>query len=280
MPEEEVRMTLGEHLEELRGRLLRAVVGVVIGMIVCLFLGRHLFQLLQWPLNVATAGNAPKMYPRTLAEPFSTYLRVCLIAGAILASPYVLYQMWLFIAAGMYEREQRAVRRYLLPSILLFGLGAAFFLVVVAPLVIAFFLHFAQHNFPHAPNWGVDWLGRYLGRGDLEAVTTGPAPAGGGSVLPLLSLSEYVSFVATLSLVFGLGFQTPLVVMFLGRSGIVTVARMRRLRRYVFFVICVISAIVTPADVGSMVALAAPMYLLYEIGLLLAGRRSPPEAQA
>lgn len=274
-------MTLGEHLEELRGRLLRAVIGVGVGMVVCLFLSDYLFALLFWPLNVATAGNAPKLYPRTLSEPFSTYLKVCLIAGAILASPYGLYQMWRFIAAGLYRHEREAARRYLLPSVVLFILGVAFFLVVVAPLVIGFFLGFARHSFPDAPNWGVQWLGRYLGRGDISPVATAPAtgPAAGGPVQPLLTLSEYVSFVAMLSFVFGLGFQTPLVVLFLARSGVVPVATMRRFRRYVFFVICVVSAILTPADVGSMIALAAPMYLLYEVGLLVARTKSPPEAR-
>ena len=264
-------MTLGEHLEELRRRLLRALVGVVVGMIVCCFFGKHLFQVLFWPLAVATGGHPPNLFPRTLQEPFSTYLHVCLVGGAILSSPYGLHQMWLFISAGLYKRERQAVRKYLLPSVLLFLLGVAFFLVVVAPLIIGFFLYFAQSSFAEPPNWAVDWLGRHLGRSDLA--TTHPA-AGGGFVQPWLTLSDYVSFVATLMFVFGLGFQTPLVVLFLARSGLVSVEAMRRLRRYVFLAILIVSAIVTPADVGSMVALAVPMHLLYEIGLLVAGRKS------
>ncbi len=270
MPEQEVRMTLGEHLEELRSRLLRAIIGVVVGMVVCFFLGRYLFAVLFWPLNVATGGNAPRMYPRSLSEPFGTYLRVSLICGAILSSPYGLYQMWKFIAAGLYQRERRAVRRYLLPSVALFALGVVFFLVVVAPLVIGFFLNFASSSFPGPPNWGLDWLGRLLGRPELPA---SQPTAGGSYVQPWLSLGEYVSFVGMMCLVFGLGFQTPLVVMFLTRSGIVPVERLRRLRRYVFLVICIVSAIITPPDVGSMIALAVPMYLLYELGLLVAARK-------
>ena len=153
---------------------------------------------------------------------------------------------------------------------LLFILGVAFFLLVVAPLVTAFFLHFAQSNYPTPPTW--DWLSKYLGRDDLAAATTQPAEAG-TFVQPMLMVGEYISFVALLSLVFGLGFQTPLLVLFLGRSGIVSVQKMRRVRRYVFLIICIVSAIVTPADVGSMVALAVPMYLLYEIGLFAAARK-------
>ncbi len=271
MPEEEVRMTLGEHLDELRRRLLRAVLGVVAGMVVCFFLGEYIFQILFLPLAVATGGRPPNLYFRSLPEAFSTYLRVSLIAGAVLASPYALYQMWLFIAAGLYRRERQAVRRYLLPSVVLFILGVAFFLFVVAPLVTGFFLHFAQSSYPTPPTWG-GWLSEYLGRNDLAAATSRPAKAG-TFVQPWLTLGEYISFVALLSLVFGLGFQTPLVVLFLGRSGIVPVQRMRRVRRYVFLIICIVSAIVTPADVGSMVALAVPMYLLYELGLFAAARK-------
>jgi sec-independent protein translocase protein TatC len=278
MVEEQVKMTLGEHLDELRARLLRALAGVLVGMIVCFFLGEHLFRVMFWPLNVATQGQPPKLYFTSPPEAFSTYLRVCLIAGAILASPYGLYQMWLFIGAGLYAHERLAVRKYLLPSIGLFILGVAFFVMIVAPLVIGFFLHFAKHSFPGPMNVGVPWLGKYLGRPDVGAATTQPA-ASSGFVLPWLTLGNYVSFVATLSLVFGLGFQTPLVVLFLGRTGIVPIPAMKHFRRYVFFVILLVSAIVTPADVPSMVALAGPMYLLYEVGLLFAARgRRLPEA--
>lgn len=268
-------MTLGEHLEELRSCLVRALIGVAVGMIVCFFFGERLFQVMFWPLSVATGGSPPRLYFTSPPEAFSTYLRVCLIAGAILSSPYGLYQMWRFIAAGLYAHERLAVRKYLLPSIGLFLLGVVFFLVVVAPLVIAFFLYFAEHSFPGPLNVGVRFLSKYLGRPELAAASQ-PADAG-GFVQPWLTLGSYISFVATLSLVFGLGFQTPLVVLFLGRTGIVPIAAMKRFRRYVLLVILIVSAIVTPVDVGSMIALAAPMYLLYEVGLLAAARGRPAE---
>lgn len=265
MPDDQPRMTVGEHIGELRRCLLRALLAVAGGMAVCLVFRKLLFQVISWPLAVATGGNPPHLYYLSPPEAFATLIKVCLITGAILASPYGLYQMWKFIAAGLYENERRAVRRYLLPSILLFAAGVAFFFVVVAPMVLRFFMVFAQQNFPAPATWMVDWLGQ-------PAMTTAPAAVGdGGSyVQPTLRLTEYVSFVAVLSLVFGVGFQTPLVVLFLARSGIVPAAVMRRFRRHVLLIILILSAIITPPDWVSMVALAGPMYLLYEAGLALA----------
>ncbi len=269
--EQHATMTLGEHFAELRMRLLRAVLAVAAGMVVCLAFGKYLIQVLLWPLAVATAGNPPRLHYFAPAEAFSTYLRVCMLAGAVLASPYGLYQMWLFIAAGLYERERRAVRKYLLPSVGLFLLGVAFFMVIVAPLVMRFFLQFARTGYPAAPDWGVAFFSRYLLGGQVVTPTTAPSALQAG-IQPVLRVGDYIAFVTMLGLVFGLGFQTPLVVLFLGRSGLVPVESMRRFRRYVFLVILVFSAVVTPVDVGSMIALALPMYLLYEVGLFVAAR--------
>ena len=273
MPYNDTTMTIGEHFGELRRRLIRALLGVGVGMAICLFYGDHLFAVILWPLAVATGGHPPQLHPRTMQEAFMTYLRVCLISGAVLASPYSLHQMWQFIAAGLYERERRTVRRYVLPSIVLFIVGVAFYFVVVAPIVMRFFLNFAQTSFPEAPRWGVaSSFVKHLLAGKEVAVTTRPVP-GGGSVVPLLTLTDYVSFVTTLAMVFGLSFQTPLVVMFLGRSGMVAPAAMRRSRPYVFLVILILAAFITPPDIISQLALAGPMYLLFELGLLFAHRR-------
>jgi len=269
MGEDQIRMTVGEHIHELRHCLLRALLGVLVGMVGCFFLRKGLFQVISWPLAVATGGNPPHMYYLSPSEAFTTLVKVCLVTGAILSSPYGLHQMWRFIAAGLYEKERKAVRRYLLPSIVLFAVGVAFFFVVVAPLVLRFFIVFAQQNFPQPPTWMVDWLGDRV----VSTAPAGGGAAGDGYLQPALRLSEYVSFVAVLSLVFGLGFQTPLVVLFLARSGIVPIAVMRRFRRYVLLIILILSAIITPPDWVSMVALAGPMYLLYEVGLAVARLR-------
>jgi sec-independent protein translocase protein TatC len=268
MSEELAHMTLGEHLEELRRCLLRTLIGVGVGMGLCLLAGEHLFRVMFWPLAVGTIGQPPKLFFSSLAEPFAVYLRVCLVAGAILSSPYGLWQMWAFISAGLYQRERRAARKYVLPSLVLFLFGVAFFLVVVAPMMVRFFLVFARGNFPLPPGWAVERLGPVLGGAEAGVATQ---PAGGGYVSPVLMIGEYVTLVATLSLVFGLSFQTPLVVLFLVRSGMVPIESLRRFRRYVFLVILVFAALFTPPDPLSMVALSAPMYLLYELGLVAAG---------
>ena len=252
MPDDDARMTIGEHIDELRKRLLRVVIAVVIALVICFIFGEYIFDVILWPLAKATDMARPPLYWLDLPGPFTTYLQVCLIAGVILAGPYAIYQMWQFVAAGLYESERRAVRRYFLPSVFLFVLGVVFFIFVVAPLVAQFFLEFAKSKFGQAP-------------------TTSPAGTWSHNEF-LLTMPKYVSFVALLGLVFGVGFQTPLVVVFLGRTGIVPVAAMRRFRRYVFMAIMIVSAIVTPVDVASMVALAGPMYLLYEVGLIFAGR--------
>ncbi len=267
MPDDDIKMTTGEHVEQLRRHLLRALLGVAVGVVVCFIFREDLFGIFTWPLSVATGGNPPPLYYFAPSEAFTAMIRMCLVAGVILAGPYVLWEAWRFVAIGLYRRERRTVLRYLVPSIGLFIGGAAFFFAIVAPLVIRFFLLFADGNFPAPPNWWAGWLGE-------RAVTTVPIGAEtAGFVKPCLRLSEYLNFVSVLSLAFGLAFQTPLVVLFAVRSGIVTIETMRRFRRHVLLVIMFISALITPPDWLSMVALAAPMYLLYEVGLLVAKKK-------
>ena len=269
MPDDDIKMTIGEHVEQLRRHLLRAMAGMAVGVVVCFVFRRALFGILAWPLSVATGGAPPPLYYFAPPEAFTTLIHLCLVAGAILAGPYILWEAWRFVAVGLYRRERRTVMRYLVPSIGLFVGGAAFFFVIVAPLVIRFFLLFAEGNFPAPPSWWSGWLGERI-------VTTAPAfaPAdGAGFVKPILRLSEYLHFVSVLSLAFGLAFQTPLVVLFAVRSGIVPIETMRRFRRHVLLAIMFISALITPGpDWMSMVAMAVPMYLLYEVGLFIASK--------
>lgn len=277
-PAEETRMTLGEHLDELRRCVLRAVIGTVVGMAVAVIFGKYLFQVLFWPLSVATGGNPPHLYFGSLTEGFSTYVRVCLIAGLIISSPYGLYQMWKFIGAGLYEHERRAVRAYLLPSVLLFLLGISFYFALISWLVVKFFLSFGISNFsapPPPPEWASGFLSRYFDIPAAAAAAAQTQPAEASSfVVPWLMLDDYVSFTATMSLVFGLAFQTPLVVLFLARTGIVPLERLRRYRRHVVVLVAILAAVITPTgDAMTMLAMAIPMYGLYELGLLAARRK-------
>jgi sec-independent protein translocase protein TatC len=248
--------------------VLRAVLGAAAGVGVCLFFQDLLFKVLFWPLGVATGGRPPHLFYRSLAEPFTVWMQVVVISGLILSCPYGLYQMWRFISAGLYRDERRAVGRYVLPSVGLFLLGAAFFFVVISPVVVRWFLTFGEQTFPNPPVWGPDWLYKYVGGGAPPVrATTEPY------VQPILSLGDYIAFTAMLSLVFGLAFQMPLVVVFLVRTGLMEAQSLRKFRRYVLAAIVIAAAVITPTgDAITMLAMAAPMYLLYEVGLLAAGR--------
>ena len=267
MSAEDVRMTLGEHFEQLRKCLIRAILAVGIGIIICFVFRVYLLKVMLWPLSIATGGSPPNLYYFSPAEAFSTLIRLCLIVGAILAGPYALWELWRFVAVGLYPHERRAVRKYLLPSIILFALGITFFFVIVAPIVLRFFILFAQSNFPHPPNWAVDWLGKHGVAVEAARNTTA------GYLKPRLRISDYIWFISTLSLAFGLAFQTPLVVLFLARSGIVPVGQMKQFRRHILIIIMIISAMITPPDWLSMVAMSIPMYMLYEVGLFIASRK-------
>ena len=252
---------------------------LALAMTVCFLLGDYLFKAMFYPLAVATNGHPPHLYVRALPEGFTTYFRVCLLAGVFLASPYLLYQLWQFIAAGLYENERKAVVRFFLPSVALFCLGVLFFYIVVSPLVVHYFLSFSSSSFPAAPRVP-DWAGKLVGQGGIGAQAA-TAPSGGSLVQPWLELGEYISFTASLSLVFGLSFQTPLVVIFLARMGLVQPKILRKLRKHVFFIIVVAAAIITPTpDAVTMMAMALPMYALYEIGLLFAVRAEKRKAGA
>jgi len=308
----ESRMPLGEHFEELRRCLIRALLAAVVGLGVCLIFGDGIMRVMCWPVAVAMRYRDIPVRLRTLApaEGFTTYLKVCGICGLIASAPYGLWQMWQFIAAGLYPRERHYVQRYVPLSIGLFIAGAGFFFLVIAPICLAFFLGFGQRHYP-APPWTSPILRQATdepspGETTRPAVVTVPVldadpatPAegqlwlrsgdnrlrlfrGGGvrvyepaveSFLSAeLTLGHYVTFVAWLSLVFGLGFQVPIVVLVLCGSQIVPLQRMRMMRKYVVLALLLVAALLTPPDIVSQVALAVPMYGLFELGLLLARR--------
>lgn len=307
------RMTLGEHFEELRRSMLRALLGIGVGMVACLFFGETIMQVMYWPVEVAQrATTTPvKVVALSPAESFSVYLKVCLIWGIFVASPYSIYQLWKFVAAGLYPKERRLVYRYVPFSVVLFLAGVVFFFVTMGPVCMTYFLNFGQKNFPvsgwsnpledllrgksatqpasqpattavvipeldgdpDSPREGQVWTVR--GRPGLRVFRDGRVyevdmREGASMVATELRLSDSIMFVAMLSLVFGLGFQMPIVVLALAGAGIVSVASMARYRKYVVLALLVTAGLLTPPDVISQVSLAGPMYLLYELGLLLA----------
>ena len=237
-PLEQTRMSLGEHLEELRGCLLRALAGLAVGVVLSLVFASWLIAQIKRPydLAAAAAGVEADLTVIDITAGFMTYMRVGLIGGLILTSPWVFYQLWMFVAAGLYPHERRAVLASAPFSALLFVAGALTFLFGLAQPTLLFFFTFNR------------WLG-------LEANIT---------------LENHVAFMTGLMLVFGLAFQLPIVMYILARVGLVSAARFGRYRRHAVVIILIVAALVTSPSPIDQVGLAVPMYLLYELGIQLA----------
>lgn len=224
------------HLIELRDRLVRALGSVLVVFIaLALWPGpAHMFDLLAAPL-VSTLPQGATMIATSVISPFLVPLKITLMAAFLLALPVVLYQMWAFVAPGLYMHEKRLVLPLVISSTVLFILGVAFCHFFVFGQVFKFIQSIAPKSITAAP--------------DIEA---------------------YLSFVLTMFIAFGAAFEVPVVVVVLARMGIVTVEKLREFRGYFIVVAFIIAAIITPPDVVSQLALAIPMCLLYELGIVAA----------
>ena len=243
--------TFISHLIELRDRLVRAAIGVAIicgGLL--LWPGpAHIYDFLAAPM-LASLPHGAKMIATGVAAPFLVPMKVTLVLALIIALPWVFYQAWAFVAPGLYAHEKRLVLPLVISSSLLFMLGVAFCYFLVFGRVFHFITDFAPTSIAVMP--------------DIE---------------------NYLDFVMSMCLAFGAAFEVPVVVVILVRMGLVSVEKFKAMRRYAVVVAFVISAIVTPPDAISMLALAIPMCLLFELGLLLAPifvrvSQAPKEAQA
>jgi sec-independent protein translocase protein TatC len=189
------------------------------------------------------AERANQVVALNVQEPFMTYLKVSMVSGLVLASPWVFYQLWLFVAAGLFPHERKFVYLYGTASAVLFIAGGLFCFYLVFPFVLRFLLGFNEML----------------------------------KIQPQIRLSEWISFAVTLPLVFGVSFQLPLVMLLLERLGIFSVNDFREKRRLAILVIAIISMLLTPADPISMLMMMAPLVLLYELGIGLC-RLSPPKS--
>ena len=233
-------MSLGDHLEELRRRLLLALASWAICTVISLAFSRYIITFLQIPYTAVVGDKALQVL--ALAEGFVSYVKIALITGLILSSPWVFYHLWMFVAAGLYPNEKGYVHAAVPFSAALFIAGALFFLFAVAPISISALVKINN------------WLG----------------------LRSNITFKNYISFVTTLMLVFGIAFQTPTAIFFLNRTGLVSIKTLRGSRKYVILGIVIVAAMATPPDVISQVTLAVPLYLLFELGILLsyfAGRR-------
>jgi sec-independent protein translocase protein TatC len=224
------------HLIELRDRLIRALIAVVVGCIaLAIWPGpAGLYDWLAQPL-VAHLPQGTKLIATNVISPILVPLKILLMGGFMLALPVVLYQVWAFVAPGLYSHEKKLVLPLVITSTVLFFIGVAFCYFIVIPGMSQFIQAFAP-----------------------SAITAAP------------DIEQYFGFVLTLFFVFGIAFEVPVAVIVLARIGVVTIEQLRRFRGYFIVVAFVIAAVVTPPDVISQLALAIPMCILYEVGIVAA----------
>lgn len=239
------RMTLLEHLWELRDRLIRSGVALLAAFGVTAFFGAEIFAWLTAPALPFLPEGSSFIFTRP-AEKFITDLKVSLFAAIFLALPVLFYQAWKFVAPGLYRSERRMALPFVVFSTGFFLGGAAFCYFTVLPWGMRFFLGF-----------------------------------GSADVLPMFAVSDYLTFVTRMLLAFGFVFELPLAIFFLARLGIVSAEGLAAFRKYAIVLIFVAAAILTPPDVVTQMALGLPLVLLYEVGIVTArlwGKPRPAEA--
>jgi Sec-independent protein secretion pathway component TatC len=313
------RMTIGEHLDELRGCLVRSVLAFVLTALACIWPAKYLLEIIARPVVLALRrhGQPDSFLATSPVEAILIYIKVVVFAALVISGPYIIYQLWQFVAAGLYPREKEWVRKLVPVSIGLFLAGVTFMYFFTLVLALNFLIGFsAWLPMPTAKPTALEKA--LLGSGTEEVATTRPAiaeaptvpsyaedpnnPSTGAlwfnsfenklklrgaeetysvqlmrdehraMVTTHFRIGEYLSFVLVLTIAFGLAFQMPLVVVFLVRTGIVSIATLRSYRKIVILVIVIIAGMIAPPDLLSHVMLSGPMWLLFELGLFFAAR--------
>ncbi len=237
------KMPLLDHLIELRSRLLKSVIALLLAFLVCFFFAEPIYAFLTEPLAAILRERRedPRMIFTALTEVFFTYVKVAFFAGAFISCPIFLTQLWLFVAPGLYKKEQKALAPFLIATPVLFFVGGALVYYVIFPLAARFLV-------------GFEVLG---GEGDLDIVLEA-------------KVSEYLSLIMKLIFAFGLCFQLPVIMTLLARVGLATSAGMAAQRKYAVVAVFVVAAVLTPPDPVSQISLAVPIILLYEISIYMA----------
>jgi len=222
------------HLEELRKRLIVCAIAVGIGFVITYFFSDWIFALLVEPLKAAMPEGDQLIFTN-LPEMFITYLKVALIAGVLIAAPVIFYELWMFIAPGLYQNEKKYLIPFVVSSSILFIGGALFGYFVVFPFGFKFFMAFSNEY-----------------------------------VKALPSVKQYFSFSTKLLIAFGIVFELPVIIFFLAKVGLVTSDFLKTKRKYAILLTFAIAAILTPPDVITQCMMALPLILLYEIGIFVA----------
>jgi sec-independent protein translocase protein TatC len=221
------------HLEELRKRLVVCAIAIGIGFVISYVFAKQLFSYLISPLTKVLPDDSRLIFTN-LPEMFIAYIKVALVAGIILAIPVIFYQLWMFLAPALYQKEKRYIIPFVLFSSILFAVGALFGYLVVFPYGFKFFLSFATE--------------------DIQA---------------LPSVKQYFSFAIRLLLAFGLVFEMPIVVLFITKIGLITPDSMKKFRKFAILCSFILAAILTPPDVATQLMMALPLIILYEISIFL-----------
>jgi len=229
---EEGKAPFTAHLDELRKRLITCFIAVGVGFAICYGFKEKLFQILVQPLLGVMKTDETLIFTG-LPEAFFTYLKVALLSGLMLAAPIIIYQFWMFVAPGLYEREKRVMFPIVFLSTFFFVGGSLFGYFIVFPWGFKFFLGFANEHIRALP-----------------------------------SMKEYLGFTAKLLLAFGLVFELPLVITFLAKLGLVSVDFLKKNRKYALLLFFAGAAILTPPDVVTQIMMALPLMLLYEISIV------------
>jgi sec-independent protein translocase protein TatC len=226
---EKAGMPFLEHLEELRWRIIKSILAVIVMAVIAFIYAEEIYRFITVPL-----GDV-KLHYTDITGSFGAYMRIAIYAGIVGALPIILYQIWKFIAPGLYAKEKKVILLLVFISTLLFLTGASFCFYLVLPFAIKFLVGY-----------------------------------GAGEMIPIITITSYISFTGMMLLAFGLSFELPIVGYFFGRIGLLSAKTLRRVRPYAIIIILIAAGVLTPTpDIFSQLLLAVPLYILYEITILI-----------